>query len=534
MSFTFGFYRTLHPLESGGENTWFDVGVCCRLPIRDGLHPILGLFDVTDIIRDYLPCGSLVRVDIFRDRRLNLQEIYSMLLSVACCEECTGMVLEVLATRGGERKGERNASGAASHPWEQYQKFMKETEDTRQPQFSIHDATTSTGCKTGLIVASSPSSSGFFIDSSLPSSMSSSSTLPTPPLVSLDCLHSSMYRSLLYAYIHFNNPKYTEVIKSVPEVGRGTTGIRALSFPLDSIFPAGNDGEGKHVEFRRRMRILMNLEDDHYPIKYLEIVINCGMMIYGCGDKDSITRVMTENIPWPCIFLAIILFASPSQIDFFVKHYGVNQFAHLLQSGRNFVGGEWIELSRNDTVVRMDHCGYYLLYIFELLREPTEDKKFLKDVSRIFWSYMTALVGKFYKVTRIHPNAITIHVGKRDIFLFSSIVESGDEDGKFTLHYRCGRKRVSILYIVYLIVGRFAKDKWKNEIAEYMASLFSHEKKVLPLLRGDLCKCRCESEMIKDIILPERFNEMWKRAEEIWFGRPDSGSSGKGEGEEVD
>lgn len=497
MSFTFGWYRNLHPLESGGGDTWYEMKICCRLPIRDSLHPILGIFDVTDIIRDYLPCGSLVRIDIFRDREVTLGEIYRILLSVACCEECTGMVLEMLKMGDEEGKDEKVPVNPPSHPWQQYQEFMRHTFPIRSSTSHIHDSVSSALGKEGGIDDKS--------STSLPIASTSSH-------FSLDRLHSGMYRGLLYTYLHFNNLKYAEEIKKVPKVNNGIGHNHSI---LDIIFYGGNDGlVGKHVEFETTLSVLMD-HGAHYSDEYLERVINCGTMIYVTGSNNSILRVMGEGIPWSCKFLAIVLFSSPSQIDFVVERYNVGGFVDILQSGREFVGVQLVDLSRNDTMEHMYECGYYLLHIFGFLLEDTEDRVFLEKISQLFWLYMIALVRKFYKVTRTHTNAITVHVGQKDVFLSSSIVDCEGKDGKFTVNYRCGNKEISILYAIYFLTGRFAKGKWKNDVVEHMEGSLPCGEDILSLLRGDSCKCRCECEMIKDILLPKRFAKMTRLAEDI-------------------
>lgn len=65
-------------------------------------------------------------------------------------------------------------------------------------------------------------------------------------------------------------------------------------------------------------------------------------------------------------------------------------------------------------------------------------------------------------------------------------------------------------------MSRFSKGRWKDDIVKYMGESFTYGS-MLPILRGDLRKCKCECEMIKDIILPERFNKMMDLAKKSLF-----------------
>lgn len=59
-------------------------------------HSIFGVDGVMGIIRNYLPGGALLPIDIFLQRRVTIDETYQLLYSVACCEECTEDVITII------------------------------------------------------------------------------------------------------------------------------------------------------------------------------------------------------------------------------------------------------------------------------------------------------------------------------------------------------------------------------------------------------------------------------------------------------
>lgn len=75
------------------------------------IHSIFRIFPLTSMMRDYLPCGALLPLDIFEDITVTLEYIYQCLVSVSCCEECTtnvhGMLVKYCRRiyQKGEEKG---------------------------------------------------------------------------------------------------------------------------------------------------------------------------------------------------------------------------------------------------------------------------------------------------------------------------------------------------------------------------------------------------------------------------------------------
>lgn len=95
MSFTFGYFRDLHFSEKGGDDIWYDVVIPERVEMGH-IHDIFKISPLTSMIRDYIPCGALLPLDIFKNARVTLTYIYRCLVSVSCCEKCTNHVHNML------------------------------------------------------------------------------------------------------------------------------------------------------------------------------------------------------------------------------------------------------------------------------------------------------------------------------------------------------------------------------------------------------------------------------------------------------
>lgn len=97
--FTFGGYRRLDRIDRAKNPFIHSVRMknvyrvkCCL----DG--EIFGIDGIMCIVRDYLPGGALLPIDLFPSRDVDSNEIYQILYSVSCCNICTQDVIE--ATKG--------------------------------------------------------------------------------------------------------------------------------------------------------------------------------------------------------------------------------------------------------------------------------------------------------------------------------------------------------------------------------------------------------------------------------------------------
>lgn len=77
------------------EHIWYDVVIPDRMKMGR-IHDVFGIAPLTSLMRDYLPCGPLLPLDIFADTKVTLEYIYQCLSSVSCCEQCTIDIHDIL------------------------------------------------------------------------------------------------------------------------------------------------------------------------------------------------------------------------------------------------------------------------------------------------------------------------------------------------------------------------------------------------------------------------------------------------------
>lgn len=96
-SFTFGGYRVLDDIDTHSHPQSFTRDRKDELKIVSDLKPaIFGIHVIMSIIRDYVPGGALLPIDLFPPREIKSNEIYQLLFSVACCRWCTRDVIKIV------------------------------------------------------------------------------------------------------------------------------------------------------------------------------------------------------------------------------------------------------------------------------------------------------------------------------------------------------------------------------------------------------------------------------------------------------
>lgn len=240
---------------------------------------------------------------------------------------------------------------------------------------------------------------------------------------------------------------------------------------------------------------------------FADSVVQDGLRIYNSGRRDGASIVMNMDISSKHKFLSIFFFSTPEQIDYIVEKYDVYAFSELLLAGSRPISKEWYGLLESHAEQHLHDSGYILLCVFILILKSQSEPnpKYFRRATRIFWGYMVRFMGKFYKTTWMSPDEIEVQYGKRTIRLRSEIT-----DFKGYLQYICDDKAALRLdNIVLLLISRFSKGRWKDLIVESIeASSGTRAKEGNDILRGRDCKCQCDCEMIKDILLPERFVKM--------------------------
>lgn len=242
-------------------------------------------------------------------------------------------------------------------------------------------------------------------------------------------------------------------------------------------------------------------------------VVMDGLRIYNSGRVDGACMIMDMDVSLGRKFLSIFFFSTPEQIDYLIERYDVYTFSDLLMAGSNVISKEWYGLLE-DRVRRHLHDSSYILFtVFILILKSDGKPKYLARAQRIFWRYMEGFMGKFYETKWISPDAIEVKYGRRTIKLRSVLADAGGY-----LQYVCNNESaIRLDNIVLLLISRFSKGKWKDLIVASIESAAEEGgEEANEILKGRDCRCECECEMIKDILLPDRFTQMCKDIHDTW------------------
>lgn len=246
----------------------------------------------------------------------------------------------------------------------------------------------------------------------------------------------------------------------------------------------------------------------------VDSVVMDGLRIYNSGRVDGASIVMDTNVSSGRKFLSIFFFSTPEQIDFIIERYDVYAFSDLLMAGSKVISKEWYGLLEDRVEQHLHDGGYILLAVFIIILKSDGKTKYLARAQRIFWRYMERFMGKFHETKRMSHDEIQVKYGRRTITLRSVLADAGGY-----LQYICNDEAaIRLDNIVLLLISRFAKGKWKDLIAGSIEAAGEEEEgeEANDILKGRDCRCRCECEMIKDILLPERFTDMCKKIDDTW------------------
>lgn len=80
------------------------------------------------------------------------------------------------------------------------------------------------------------------------------------------------------------------------------------------------------------------------------------------------------------------------------------------------------------------------------------------------------------------------------------------------MSYFINYKPFNILHVFNLIVRKFAKCDFRNEILNMY--FFNKKDKIYEKLGSEKCKCLCECEMIRDLVDVERLTDLIGKVDE--------------------